>query len=574
MACAWKQLASEARNGVFMLLSVCLPFCGFAQPKEWSYPPGILSVWELDRARAYMRDEGLRVRYDGSFREPVKTVEFRKGADGVPFTVTAAYTYGVPCVPGTGYEARVRGEWLPNGDWRPCDVFATTGDLPPHRVGYEPAELKPTMTNGLWDAGREVVAYVRCRSEKRPVFRVGESAPEAWSEDPAGFEQTCLAVPTGERGVWKSHVPLAFRYVRFTTPVDGVTLVLDEPALKLVRTFAGGTARERRIWDVSAETLRLCSRHFYVDAVKRDRLPWAGDLAVSLLSSAASFRDGQTVRNSLDVLDCGDPRDEVNGIVDYSDWWVICHALYRRHFDDLAFTRSRWSSICRRTDSLMRLADEDGFIRGTNAWLFIDHGVGGNSNLGPRTTPLNILQYAALTKAADLADELGERTAAARWRGQAATLRANIRRAAFDPVRGLFRCDVFDTASPFRRHANFLAMLFGVAEKDECARIAGELAKDEMPEVGTTWMSAIECVALLLHGHRDEVSRRIESVWGGMLDRGATTFWESWQPMRKGDAVYGFYGRPFGLALCHTTSTGPLFLLPMLYEEHPVNPFE
>lgn len=78
---------------------------------------------------------------------------------------------------------------------------------------------------------------------------------------------------------------------------------------------------------------------------------------MSLLSSAASFRDGQTVRNSLDVLDCGDPRDEVNGIVDYSDWWVICHALYRRHFDDLAFTRSRWPSIRRHANFLPMLYD-------------------------------------------------------------------------------------------------------------------------------------------------------------------------------------------------------------------------
>ena len=550
-------------------------FCGSPELKAWSYPPEIWSVWELDRARAYMRDEGLRVRYDGRFREPVKTVEFRKGPNGVPFTVTAGYSYGVPCVPGTGYESRIVGEaWFAGGDWRPCDVFETTGDLPPHRAGYEPTELKPMLKDGLWDAGREVVAYVRCRSEKRPVFRVGESVPEARSEDRASFEQTCLAVPTEEKGVWKSHVPLAFRYVRFVTPVADVTLVLDESVRKPVRTFTAGTARERRIWDVSAETLRLCSRHFYVDAVKRDRLPWAGDLAVSLLSSAASFRDGQTVRNSLDVLDCGDPRDEVNGIVDYSDWWVICHALYRRHFDDLAFTRSRWPSIRRRTDALMRLADADGFVRGTNAWLFIDHGVGGNSSLGPRTTPFNILQYAALTKAAGLADELGERADAARWRRQAVALRANIRRAAFDRSRGLFRCDVFDAASPFHRHANFLAILFGVAEKDECARIAAELVKDEMPAVGTTWMSAIECVALLLHGHREAVSRRIESVWGGMLDRGATTFWESWQPTLEGDAVYSFYGRPFGLALCHTTSSGPLFVLPMLYDAHPTNPFE
>jgi len=554
---------------VLFLLGAAVAMADGLGATAWSYPPEAWSRWELDRARAYMRDEGLRVRYDGCFAEPVKEAEFRKGKTGRPFAVGAGFSLGVPCVRGEGYESRIQGE-----DWRPCDVFLSDGDLPPHRMGRPVRTIRPVLKDGLWDAGREVVAFVRCTSGKRPTFRVGESVPEALCEDPTGFEQICLAEPTEAPGVWKSHAPLAFRYVRFVGEVTDVSLVLDEADLTLRRTFDVGTARERAIWKASAETLRLCSRHFYVDAVKRDRLPWAGDLAVSLLASAASFRDGQTVRNSLDALDAGDPADEVNGIVDYSDWWVICHALYRRHFDDLSFARSRWRSIRRRTDSLMRLADADGFIRGTNAWLFIDHGVGGCTDLGPRTTPLNILQYAALTKAAGLAEELGATADAARWQKLAVPLRANIRRAAFDRDRGLFRCDVYDRTSPFRRHANFLAVLFGVAEKDECGRIVAELAKDEMPTVGTTWMDAIECVALLLHGHRETVSQRIENTWGGMLDRGATTFWESWQPTCEGARLYGFYGRPFGLALCHTTSSGPLFVLPMLYEKAPRSPFE
>lgn len=539
-----------------------------SQKTKWSYPPAAWPMWELERACAYKEEAGLNVLYRGRFGEPPDDADFR-GADGMVFNVKASTTYGVPCVEGAGFE--VRGS---DGRWRKCDVFESSCDLPPHRAGFTPKELMPTLANGLWDAGRGVVAFVRCRCAKRPRFTVGESEPEARSDAVDGFEQTCLMVPTEKEGVWRSNAPLAFRYVRFVDSVEEVSFVLDEATPTLQRTFSAGTAREQAIWSTAAETLRLCTRHFYVDAVKRDRLPWAGDLAITLLASAASFRDGLTVRNSLDALGSGGPEcGEVNDIVDYSDWWVICHWLYRHQFDDIEFARNRWGWIRSRTDSLLRLADADGFIAGTNAWLFIDHGASGCTDLGPRTTPLNILQFAALDKAADLAEELGFGEDAVKWRKQALSLRANIRRAAFDPSRGLFRCDVFDRESPFRRHGNFFAVLFGVADETECKRIVDELAKDEMPATGTVWMNAIEGIALILHGRGDVVRSRLESIWGGMLDRGATTFWEQWQPERKGDAIYNFYNRPFGLALCHATAAGPLFLLPMIYAEHPTNPF-
>lgn len=533
----------------------------------WSYPPGALPQWALKRACAYREEAGLNVQYDGRFALPPREAVFRKGNEVI--SVNASYTHGLPCVRGVGYEVQAD-----DGSWSSCDVYESWNDLPPHRAGFRPHLMIPKFRDGLWDAGREVVAYVKFRASQRPRFAVGESVAEARNDAPNGYEQTCLAEATEDPNVWRSHAPLAFRYVRVLTDVEDVSLVLDEAERTAISPYAGGTAREREIWRVSAETLRLCTRCFYVDAVKRDRLPWAGDLCVNLLASAASFRDAETVRNSLDALDSAGPEGgEVNAIVDYSDWWVICHWLYRTQFGDLSFARSRWQQIRRRTNALLRLADADGLISGTNAWLFIDHGVDGCQDLGPRTTPLNILQFAALERAADLADELGETVDGARWHAQSRQIRKAIRDKAFDSVRRMFRSDVYNRSSPFLRHGNFFAVLFGVAEQDECAGIAAELAKDEMPSVGTVWMSAIEGVALILNGQGEVVRRRIERIWGGMLDRGATTFWEQWQPDAKGDAIYAFYERPFGLALCHSTATGPLFLLPMLDDKQPVNPF-
>jgi hypothetical protein len=46
-----------------------------------------------------------------------------------------------------------------------------------------------------------------------------------------------------------------------------------------------------------------------------------------------------------------------------------------------------------------------------------------------------------------------------------------------------------------------------------------------------------------------------------MLDAGAQTFWEAYDPGEKGTEHYAFYGRPFGRSLCHAWACGPLALL-------------
>jgi hypothetical protein len=189
--------------------------------------------------------------------------------------------------------------------------------------------------------------------------------------------------------------------------------------------FNGGNDREKRMYDVALRTLRLCMREFLVDGVKRDRLPWAGDLSISLLANAYSFRDADIVKRTLRVLDsAGWKAGDINGIVDYSLWWVISHDLYQKHFNDNSF--------------------------------------------------LN----------------------------------------------------------------------------DEYSRIAGRL----------------ESFAV-----RDEAQKVVEKIWGGMLDLGATTFWEGFNPAEKGEEHFAFYGRPYAKSLCHAWSSAPVFLLRILKSDTVVN---
>ncbi|MCQ6513043.1 hypothetical protein NPN18_25070, partial [Vibrio parahaemolyticus] len=63
-------------------------------------------------------------------------------------------------------------------------------------------------------------------------------------------------------------------------------------------------------------------------------MPWIGDHALGILTNAFAFADADIIRDTLTAL--GRPRHGyINGIADYSLWWVISHGLYQRYFDDL-----------------------------------------------------------------------------------------------------------------------------------------------------------------------------------------------------------------------------------------------
>jgi alpha-L-rhamnosidase len=106
-------------------------------------------------------------------------------------------------------------------------------------------------------------------------------------------------------------------------------------------------------------------------------------------------------------------------------------------------------------------------------------------------------------------------------------------------------------------YPNFLAVLSGITPTTVTGGVRSALLTGE---VGTPFMSAFALRALAACGEPDAAVDRIRRLWGGMLDAGARTFWEDFEP--AGERQYAMYGRPFGKSLCHAWGSGPAVLLP------------
>lgn len=78
-------------------------------------------------------------------------------------------------------------------------------------------------------------------------------------------------------------------------------------------------------------------------------------------------------------------------------------------------------------------------------------------------------------------------------------------------------------------------------------------------------MRFYELEALCAMGEQDYVLREMKNYWGGMLQLGATSFWEEYNPTKKGVEHYAMYGRTFGKSLCHAWGASPIYLLGKYY---------
>ncbi|MFA6126271.1 MAG: alpha-L-rhamnosidase C-terminal domain-containing protein [Bacteroidales bacterium] len=450
-------------------------------------------------------------------------------------------------------------EWTAEGEkWQPAFHFAQTkSGIPPHRLESSAVVLKPvSKQDDLYDFGREIFGFVTIRNPERPKISVGESTWEALDTLNKDLEQS-LEMISDDPGRWRSKSPLAFRYlltdVRNSKEIQCNALFYP---VCYQGAFACSDPILTRIWMNSAYTLRLCMHDFLIDGVKRDRLPWAGDLAMSMMADAYAFGDPEIVRRSLTVLGrAGISKTDINGIIDYSLWWIIAQDHYQLYFGDAAHLKREWPRIRETLDQLKSRCNPSGFISPEKTWLFIDW------VKQEKWTALQILWWWAQQSGAKLADRAGERQLAEYWKNSALSLKGNLKKTSWSDRKQAWLANP-EFPEIITRHANFLAVISGIADENQLDGIGKLLSDDQTIAVGTPYMAGFENMAIARLGDIPSMITRTKASWGGMLSQGATTFWEAYDSGQQGSEQYSFYGRPYAKSLCHAWSAGPAAFLP------------
>ncbi len=262
--------------------------------------------------------------------------------------------------------------------------------------------------------------------------------------------------------------------------------------------------RLNAILDTAAETARLCVQEGVIwDGIKRDRLVWAGDLNTEILALTALFGDIPPIRESLRILSDETPETVwMNGIPSYAAWWVLNVADVYRLTGDRAFAAHH----ARRINAI--LADLDACIgrdgtdfartgKGTDMAFFLDWPTFGTPDAVVGT---HLLIDYTLSRLTDCGFPDIDRATVSRLSDKLARYR---------------------TAQTESKAVAALQVLCG-ADRSDALR---EQLEDGGARGFSTFMSYFLLSAM------DEVGSTIaldaiRAYYGGMLDRGATTFWE------------------------------------------------
>lgn len=474
----------------------------------------------------------------------------------------------------------------PVGCWNFDDIT-----VPPSRfsIPASPIELKPLPCEEglLFDAGKETMArlHLVTKGTGNVCIFYGESLTEALDNMPNMW----IRVPA--QGEW-TEPARAFRYVRLVPDADVVIqnaeALYEHLPLQRRGSFHCSDPKMDQIFDVSAYTLELNARECFLDGIKRDRYAWSGDAYQSYLLNYYLFFDNDICQRTTLALRGKDPMGRhINTIMDYSFYWVLGLADYYRYTGDLDFIRRIWPKAVSLMNFCLERRGKKGPSKGLmiglpEDWVFMDWAPLDKD--GPICAE-QILLAASLETMADLGKALGKADASLEQDGSsvhgtafvqdtssylslAAELRSRIQELYWDEDQGAF-IDSFTSGKKLvTRQTNLFAIRFGLAdERQKELIIHNVLFNDEVTAITTPYFKFYEMESLCSLGHQKAVTDRIKEYWGGMLDLGATSFWEEFDPQNelKQEECYSMYGKAYGRSLCHAWGASPIYLLGRFY---------
>lgn len=268
---------------------------------------------------------------------------------------------------------------------------------------------------------------------------------------------------------------------------------------KPIYTYQGQDARIAEIFETAKRTVDLCSSNGYIwDGIKRDRLVWAGDLAPEVMALTAIYGRLPVIERSLELVKKLAPLPKfMNNICTYSMWWIIILNDYYEEIGCIEYVKKHLRYIIGLLDLFQTLVDEKGELNKEGRYL-VDWPTKGTAD---ELVGVRAIFIMAINKAIALLKLCGQKT---------------------------------EKAEEIKRRLFLRAM--DIQEKKQVIALkyfaVGEMSNEEYEKLiagrtkgFSTFMSYYILTAI---ASRDEALaiELMKEYYGGMLDSGATTFWE------------------------------------------------
>ena len=348
-----------------------------------------------------------------------------------------------------------------------------------------------------------------------------------------------------------------YRFVRIDLLTPGQTINLKEATAILryrdipyLGTFRCSDQRLNDIWMTGAYTVHLNMQEYIWDGIKRDRLVWLGDMHPETSTIGNVFGDEESFYASMDLACQQYPLPAwINGMSAYSLWYLIIQYDWYMRFGHKEYLEKHRDYILGLVDLIDKCIDAQG--NDAMGAHFLDWPSSTNSE--GVDAGYHALLVWAMQDAQRMSILLGDEARAQKCR----EVEDRLRRKVVNP-NGLKQA----------------ASLMAIAGLMDPAKACCDYVSVGGPKGFSTFYGYYMLEALAMDGRYEEAMDIISQYWGGMLDMGATTFWEDFDlewtrnagridafvPEGKKDihGDFGAYCYPgFRHSFCHGWASGP-----------------
>jgi hypothetical protein len=465
-------------------------------------------------------------------------------------------------------------KWLQAGAWNFNNPKKLPSQFKLPTTVIKPVSGQVKGNEFVLDFGKETFGFIKLHGlsgKGKLTIYYGESKEEAMSNQGA---VTIDVLQLNGLAKKDSVMPLskAFRYTRVvkdpSIQLAEVTMLHEYADLKERGGFTCSDPEINRIYEVAKYTLHLNSREFFIDGIKRDRWVWSGDAYQSYLMNYYLYFDNPTVSRTILALRGKDPvTGHVNTIMDYTFYWFLSIYDYYQYSGDKTFITQFYPRMQSLMDYCLGRRNKDGFMEGLPGdWVFVDW-ADKLSKKGALSFE-QLLFCRSLETMAICAKLVNDNAAAAKYEQEAAQLKTKLMATYWNPSKQAMVHSLINGAQSenVTRYTNMFAIFFDYFNHDQKAAVKQSvLLNDKIQKITTPYMRFYELEALCAMGEQKFVTKEIKDYWGGMLALGATSFWEEYNPTKKGAEHYAMYGREFGKSLCHAWGASPIYLLGKYY---------
>lgn len=465
-------------------------------------------------------------------------------------------------------------KWLSAGFWN----FNSPTTLPSaFKLPTKPLEATQVTTNSgfrLYDFGKETFGFIKLhglQGKGRVTIYYGESKEEALDKNEA-VTIDVLDISNTTKKDSTMVLSKAFRYVQIVTEgnvsYSKASALYEYADIEDKGSFTCNDAAINKIYDVAKYTLHLSTREFFIDGIKRDRWVWSGDAYQSYLMNYYLMNDNATVTRTMYALRGKDPvTGHINTIMDYTFYWFLSIYDYYLFTGDKKFIEQNYDKMKSLMDYVMARRNKNGLLEWMPGdWIFIDWAAG-LSKKGEVSFE-QLLFARSLETMALCADIVKDETHAGAYKKLAAEMRTKLFELYWSKDKQALvhsRIDGVQTQN-VTRYANMFSIFFNYfSEAQKQAVKKSVLLNDSIQKITTPYMRFYELESLCAMGEQNYVLDQMKAYWGGMLDLGATSFWEEYNPEKKSEEHYSMYGRKFGKSLCHAWGASPIYLLGKYY---------